>query len=126
FLAYLIFGSRTPFPGYAALIPTIGAGLVIISAQTSHAWSSYRLLRIPPLQFVGNISYSLYLWHWPVLILYRNIVTGNTIPWFDGIGIAIIAIFLAWITKQWVEDPIRYRTPSRKGWSRSSLVILTI
>lgn len=64
----LMFSDLTPFPSWTAAVPTIGTGLVIW-AGSYHRGGIARLLGVPPLRFVGDISYSLYLWHWPVLIL---------------------------------------------------------
>lgn len=60
---------QTPFPGYLALVPTVGTALVIIAGQRpGRQWHTV-LTASRPVQFVGNISYSLYLWHWPLILL---------------------------------------------------------
>src|SRR5439155_13986305 len=65
------FSEATPFPGYAALLPTIGAALVIGAgiADRSPRLAVGRLLALAPMRFVGDRSYAFYLWHWPVLII---------------------------------------------------------
>ena len=63
------FDGQTPFPGYAALVPTLGAAAVIMASNHERWWYPTRVLAIRPAQFVGDISYSLYLWHWPLIII---------------------------------------------------------
>ena len=65
--AAAFFSSATPFPGYAALLPTLGAACVIASVE--HRAAAGRSLSGKPFRFVGDRSYALYLWHWPVLII---------------------------------------------------------
>lgn len=69
------FDNATPFPGAAALVPTLGTALLIWSSTKHHIFVN-RLLDPRPVQFLGDISYSLYLWHWPVLIL-GTVVLGD-------------------------------------------------
>lgn len=78
-IAYAIFGfdDSTAFPGYAALVPTLGATLVIAAGPTA---LMNRVLGTFPFIWVGLISYSLYLWHWPVTVLYRHYSGGPLSP----------------------------------------------
>ena len=71
-IAVAVFGfdARTPFPGSAAMLPAGGAALVIL-ASGANPTASGGLLSLGPIRFVGLISYSLYLWHWPLLVFYR-------------------------------------------------------
>lgn len=71
------FSENTSFPGSAALIPTAGTALVIWSG-TYHGGLLGRVLSFRPAQFVGDISYSLYLWHWPVLVLGVGMLNSNS------------------------------------------------
>jgi peptidoglycan/LPS O-acetylase OafA/YrhL len=78
FFPALAFSDLTPFPSWTAAVPTVGAALVIW-AGAHHRGIIARGLGIFPLRFVGDISYSLYLWHWPVLTFGVGIV-GFSIP----------------------------------------------
>lgn len=71
-IARAIFGydSHMLYPGVAALLPCMGAGLVIIGGVSARGFAS-QALAIAPMRFIGRISYSLYLWHWPVLVFYQ-------------------------------------------------------
>jgi len=101
-----IFNADSAFPGYIALLPTVGA-LLILAAGISHtAWSPRRIVELRPVQFVGDVSYSLYLWHWmPIVILPYILDRDLGIP--QKLLILVGAIVLAWLTKILVEDPVR-------------------
>lgn len=63
------YDALTPFPGWTAAVPTVGTAMMIWAGSFSRHGPLQRLLSVRPAQFLGNISYSLYLWHWPVFIL---------------------------------------------------------
>jgi peptidoglycan/LPS O-acetylase OafA/YrhL len=103
--AFLITG-KTPFPGYAALLPVGGAVLLIACGSPLARFGPARLLSVRPMVFLGDISYSLYLWHWPVIILWKS-WSGGTVGYLDGPVIAAVSVLLAWLTKKYVEDTVR-------------------
>lgn len=95
------------FPSKWALIPVLGAVLIIASG--SKAWLNRIFLMNPIAVWFGLISYPLYLWHWPILS-FLQIVEGE-IPHRDARIIAVfLAIILAWLTYKFVEIPIRKQT----------------
>ncbi|MDY0909585.1 acyltransferase family protein [Microbacterium sp. CFBP9034] len=107
-LLYVIFqfDGQTPFPGYMALLPTLGAAAVIAASNTERWWYPTRILAIRPAQFVGDISYSLYLWHWPLIIIAPSVpFWGLTI--YHRVALLLLCFVLAWLTKRFVEDPAR-------------------
>lgn len=95
-----------PFPGFPALIPTIGAGLIIVGGIRSVTSIPARLLSTAPMRFLGRISYSLYLWHWPVLVIPIAIAKAP-LTLLQRSALALGAIFLAVITQKFIEDPFR-------------------
>lgn len=100
------FDSQTPFPGYMALLPTLGAAAVIAASNTARWWYPTRILSLRPAQFVGDISYSLYLWHWPLIIIAPSVpFWGLTI--YHRVALLLLCFVLAWLTKRFVEDPAR-------------------
>lgn len=102
----LRFDGQTPFPGYMAAIPTLAAAAVIAASNTERWWYPTRLLGIRPAQFVGDISYSLYLWHWPLIIIAPSVpFWGLTI--YHRLALLALCFVLAWLTKRFVEDPAR-------------------
>ncbi|WP_292765282.1 acyltransferase family protein [Microbacterium sp. UBA3486] len=99
----LVYDHTTPFPGYAALVPVLGTAAVIV-AGTSHArlWHT-KVTALGPVQWVGGISYSLYLWHWP-LIVAAPFVIGAEASTLSKLGVLAISLLLAALTKTFVED----------------------
>ncbi len=107
-VACFVFDDQTTFPGYAALLPTVGATMIIAAGTSPSPLSISRLLRTKWSQFYGDISYSLYLWHWPVLILYQQL-TDSRMNMADGMIVFVVSAALAHHSKLLVEDPIRAR-----------------
>jgi peptidoglycan/LPS O-acetylase OafA/YrhL len=105
-VAALAFTSDTPFPGAAALLPVAGALAVICAGAPAKRWAPTPAMRLRPVQFLGDVSYSVYLWHWPLLIL-TPIVLGQTLQTTTKVSIVIITILLAWLSKLLIEDPAR-------------------
>ncbi|MHC2998967.1 acyltransferase family protein [Microbacterium sp. HJ5] len=100
------FDGQTPFPGYMALLPTLGAAAVLAASNTERWWYPTRILAVRPAQFVGDISYSLYLWHWPLIIIAPSVpFWGLTI--YHRVALLVLCFVLAWLTKRFVEDPAR-------------------
>lgn len=103
--AVLAFDASTAWPGLATLAPTVGTALVITAGVGNVAPT--RLLSMKPMVILGGLSYSLYLWHWPMLILGQSLVEDWRIRW--GIAFTLLALIPAWLSYTLVENPIRYR-----------------
>jgi peptidoglycan/LPS O-acetylase OafA/YrhL len=100
------FDAQTPFPGYMAALPTLGAAAVLAASNADRWWYPTRVLSLRPAQFVGDISYSLYLWHWPLIIIAPSVpFWGLTI--YHRVALLVLCFVLAWLTKRFVEDPAR-------------------
>lgn len=92
------------YPGWAALIPTIGTALLLLRGPDEH--SALRdLLGSRPFEWVGNLSYSWYLWHWPVLVLAADVMPNISLG--GRVFAATFALGIAWLTFHSVENPIR-------------------
>ena len=101
----LVIGPTTPFPGLAALLPTVGTALVIAAGVRPGLTAPGRLLSQPPFRFLGRISYSLYLWHWPILVVpAAALETG--LAWPARVALALLSIPVAAASQRWVEEPI--------------------
>ena len=96
----------TPFPGTAALLPTVGAALVIAAGLAEPATVISRALTVRPFRFLGRISYSLYLWHWPLLVL-PAAALGGELPLAARLGLAVATVPVAAASQRWVEEPFR-------------------
>lgn len=109
----MVLSTQRAFPGWWALLPTVGAALVISAGRES--WLNRKLLSSPPLVWIGKISYPLYLWHWP-LISMAWIVGDGSPPARVRIGLVCLAFALAAVTYQFVEKPIQ--RDQRNAWIR--------
>jgi peptidoglycan/LPS O-acetylase OafA/YrhL len=104
--ATLSFSVNTSFPGVAALLPVVGTLAVLVAGPGAPATGVARLLAFAPLQRMGMLSYSWYLWHWPVLVLTAAVLPGLSLPGrllcvFGSLGLAAV-------TYHTVERPIRF------------------
>jgi peptidoglycan/LPS O-acetylase OafA/YrhL len=103
-----LYDHHTAFPGYLAMIPAAGTGLVIMSGlRPGRQWHT-AVTASRPVQFIGGISYSLYLWHWPFLLLAPFALSGLldkgklSTPWL--LGLLALSMVVAWVSKVVVED----------------------
>jgi peptidoglycan/LPS O-acetylase OafA/YrhL len=122
-VAAVEFTSVTPFPGYEALLPTVGAALVIASGmgRGTNGPGVGALLAVHPLRYVGDRSYTFYLWHWPVLII-ATLYVGHQL----GVGMNMLlllgAFLLSIVTYALFENPIR-----RARWNlRASALLVPV
>ena len=99
------FDDDTQWPGYLALVPVVGAGLVIAGGVVGPARGVEVVLRRQPLQFLGKVSYAWYLWHWPAVVLAPSLV-GHSVGPFGKIVACAVALLLAWLTLLLVEQPV--------------------
>ncbi|WP_199432524.1 acyltransferase family protein [Qaidamihabitans albus] len=106
-LCGLVLQIGTVFPGYAALWPTLSASLVLLAGATGSRIGADRLLSSRPLEYLGNISYALYLWHWPVLIFYLVARDTPKVGWWEGAALIAGATALAALTYHLIETPVR-------------------
>ena len=95
------------FPGFLALWPILFGALVIIAGRTDHKFAIDRLLVSKPLLNLGNISYALYLVHWPMLVLYSAAVGKPRVSFLEGTVLIAASIGLAWVLNRFVEKPLR-------------------
>lgn len=117
-LACTRLGAGTPYPGTAALLPVIGAAMVIGAGCATPDRGCGRLLALPPFQAVGRMSYSWYLWHWPVLLLLPALA-GHPLGLAGRLAAVAASAGLAVLTLHLIENPIRFATPLRRSAIRS-------
>jgi peptidoglycan/LPS O-acetylase OafA/YrhL len=103
-ISVVLISPSTPFPGLTALAPCIGAAAVIHSGSATRTLTG-RILAIYPIRFVGLISYSLYLWHWPLIVFYRLFVNQpNRIEKGALLVMCVVAATISW---RFIELPFR-------------------
>ncbi|MGA7206736.1 MAG: acyltransferase family protein [Specibacter sp.] len=102
----LLYSSQTPFPGYTALLPVLGTAILLCCSGKTSVFGPAWLLSRKPATFVGDISYAVYLWHWPLIVL-APYALATELNWFIKVGILAVSVLLAWLTKLLLEDPLR-------------------
>jgi peptidoglycan/LPS O-acetylase OafA/YrhL len=100
------FTSDTGYPGWTTLAPVLGTALLLLCGTARPAFGPTTLLSLRPLQFVGAISYSLYLVHWPLLVLASE-WAGADLPPASAVCLILVAVPLAWVLHRTVETPAR-------------------
>ena len=116
----LVFSSSSAWPGYLALVPTLGTAAVIVAGFNAGRWGPAVLLSWRPAVWVGGLSYSLYLWHWPLIIC-------ATAYWGElgtkrGLLVMLASFVPAYLSYKLVENPIRFAP----ALSRSNRLTLSI
>lgn len=110
--------AATPYPGSAALLPVIGTALAIGAGCAAATRGCGRVLALPPLRATGRVSYSWYLWHWPVLLLATPLL-GRPMGPIDGLVAVLTSLVLAVLTLRFVENPLRYAHAVKRSATRS-------
>ena len=106
-LGLVVLGPSSPYPGLLALIPTIGAGLLIIAGLQADLPNPVgTALSVSPARFLGKISYSIYLWHWPIIVFAASLYPDLTGARKVGILLPLI-IVVSWVTYVLIEQPFR-------------------
>lgn len=119
----LRFNEGTIFPGPWAAAPVVGTALVIAAGPEMPRWTPVRLSAWRPIQYIGDISYSLYLWHWPVIVI-APFVLAREVHTMDHFAMLLLSLILASLTKHFVEDPGRARLFVRAKPRRTLLASL--
>ena len=112
-LCLMLLDKERAFPGWWALLPTLGAVLLISAGPK--AWLNNHVLSNKLLVWIGLISYPLYLWHWS-LLSFARIVEGIQPSSEIRIAAVIISIVLAWLTYRFIEKPVRQSVDKKIGW----------
>jgi len=120
------FSRLTPFPGWYAILPCAGAALIIYSGSNGTS-AAGRLLSNRIVVFIGLISYSLYLWHWPLMVFGKQIFYNNQFKYHD-VAVVALSLILAMISWRYVERPFRRRgtAKQRKRLFAAAAVVMTM
>ena len=103
----LVLNVQTAFPGFIALWPTLAAAAVIAAGQTGSRYGVDRFLSSGPLVKLGDNSFALYLWHWPVLVIYLIWSGKDHAGWLSGTAVVTASLLLAVLTTRLIERPWR-------------------
>jgi peptidoglycan/LPS O-acetylase OafA/YrhL len=137
-LAAFSFSSQTPYPGWADALPVVATALIIAGGTVDPSASTGRsgahsiavqprslgvesILRLPPFQWLGKLSYSLYLWHWPILIIAAQ-YAGHSLSVTDNLLWVLLALAFSIASYWMIENPIRHFGPLMRSRSLSLLL----
>ena len=120
-LSAFVFTRSTPYPGVAVAVPVVASALVIAAGVVAPARGAETLLGLPPLQWLGRISYSLYLWHWPILVIAAYAAGKPMLTFSQSLWWLVVAAAASVMTFFVLEQPVRH---SRVLHSRRGVTIL--
>lgn len=121
-LVAFLFTDKLPFPSFWALLPVAATGLALVVGDQRRIG---KVISSKPIQFLGDLSYSLYLWHWAILTLMPWVWPGQ-FTFTKGLVVIAAAILLAWISKTAIEDPVRFGRISSFRPQRQLAVFATL
>ncbi len=125
-VAACTFDSTTAYPGSLVALPVVGAALIIAGGVAMPRPGAESLLGLGPFQWLGRRSYSLYLWHWPILILAAERVRKTSLPVGENLLLLLVAMAASMVSYRVVENPIRHwRLPSRTTVAAGVTLALT-
>ncbi|GAB3037021.1 acyltransferase [Nocardioides flavus (ex Wang et al. 2016)] len=121
--AFLIDGD-TVYPGWAALLPTVAAAILIHADDPDGRLALRRLTHARPVQFVGDCSYAIYLWHWPIVVLAPGVL-GVERGLLLSLTLIALTLALAWLSTTYVENVLRPRSGAERIGRRAVVVLIT-
>jgi len=114
----LLYTDATPFPGSAALVPVLGAAAFVLAGSTGTPVGHGSPLSWRPVQRTGDVSYSLYLWHWPLIVLTTTALDRVLLPLEKigilGLSVALASLSYAYVENRWRARPVRRHAPPRR------------
>jgi peptidoglycan/LPS O-acetylase OafA/YrhL len=107
-----------PFPGWSAVFPVVGTALVIGWAEGSLVG---KILSSRPVAYIGKVSFSLYLWHWPIIVFYKA-VSGPALAGWEMLGLGLASLACGVVSTEFVERP--FRTPRARSTSAPRVIAI--
>jgi peptidoglycan/LPS O-acetylase OafA/YrhL len=102
-----LFSGATAFPGYAAALPVIATAAIIVAGDTGRADPSHVVFRLRPVQWLGDVSYSVYLWHWPLLV-FAPYVVRHDLRTPELLALLLICLAISGLSRRFIEDGMRF------------------
>ncbi len=107
FIPAFLLDKQSFFPGYQALWPCLGAAFIIYAGKTDTKAIFNHILQLKPVAFIGKISYSMYLWHWPIFVFI--IYLGYDLKGLNRVLAILFTCVLSYLSWRFIEQPFRYR-----------------
>jgi peptidoglycan/LPS O-acetylase OafA/YrhL len=121
-VAAVVFSAATPYPGWRVALPVAGAAMIVAGGVAAPEYGVELLLRLRPFQWIGLVSYSLYLWHWPLLTLAAERSPSGSLSVPAALLWVLVSLGLAIITYLLIENPIRHNAFLRmRRWASLGL-----
>ena len=122
--ALILLNDKISFPGIVALLPCFGTAFIIYSGNCGQTFAGH-VMSLRPLVFFGGISYSLYLWHWPALVLARHFI-GGELNNFSIVIVLVISVFVAFVSFKYIEQPILHNNFKNAPFLRIGVAIMVL
>jgi peptidoglycan/LPS O-acetylase OafA/YrhL len=113
--AVLLLDAGAAFPGWPALLPTLGAAALILAGAGPHRSLPRRVLETGPMQRVGALSYAWYLWHWPVLVFGAAAI--GPLSTAQGIALTLLSLAPTSVSHRAIEEPLRRARPRKRRFA---------
>ena len=125
--AAFAFTADTAYPGAPVAVPVLGAALVIAGGTAVPRWGAESFLGVAPCRWLGRLSYSLYLWHWPILILAAEAANKSHLPLSANLPWLAVAVAASIASYHLVEKPVRHASLSVAGrWGPLGLGVILV
>jgi peptidoglycan/LPS O-acetylase OafA/YrhL len=111
------------FPGFAALVPTLSAALIIIAGASGVTGAAIGILSSRPMLRLGDVAYPFFLWHWPLLVFARSALGADRLSLGEGSLVLLVALALSFVTTRYVESPWRARGERRARLTAGELLV---
>ncbi len=125
--AVFFYDEATLFPGASAVLPCLGSAAIIYAGGSKQGFAS-KLLSLEPMRRIGQISYSMYLWHWPIIVFYAYVFPFRNV---EKIGLAVVILIVSWLSWRFIEQPFRHTSNTRSTlptfkWAAVAMASLTL
>lgn len=120
-VSVVVFDGSMGFPGFLALVPVVATMLVVAAGDALEPRGRIGAMAVRPVVWLGDVSYSVYLWHWPLIIFAGALGVAGSLP--SGLAILVVTLALSALSRRFVEDPVRRSQYLQNGPRRRHLVL---